>query len=116
MTQSYKNHEKKKSQIVIGRLRTRISKDKGSTRGGRKNFIGSHTRYIYISSRSLDIQLSSFQNIVRMVCNRGNCQTQIYHDEWMRVIIYRLKKMYHEILATDQNYGTFWNRHQSLHN
>ena len=43
MAQSDKNYEKKKSQAIARRLRTRTTKAWGSTGSGGKNFLDFHT-------------------------------------------------------------------------
>lgn len=83
MAQSYKNHENKKSDIIVIRHRTKIRKAWGSTGSGRKNFLDFLTKYIYLSYVSSDLQLTSFQSIVKMVWNGDNCKYKYIYDNFM---------------------------------
>ena len=60
----YETLRRKKSQIVVKDIEP---KDwaKGSIEGGRKKLLRSHIWYIYLSSGSYDLQLSSYQKNFR---------------------------------------------------
>ena len=66
-----KTIKRKKSQSVVKDTEPK-DKAQGSTEDGREKILSSHIRYIYLSSGSYDLQLPSYQRIVRINWNGEN--------------------------------------------
>ena len=60
-----KTMKMKKSHTVVKDTKPK-DKAKGSTKGGGKKLLSSHIGYIYLSSGSYNLQMSSYQIIIRM--------------------------------------------------
>ena len=89
-----------KSHKQLSKTQNQKTRLKAPQRVVKKKLLRSHIWYIYLSSGSYDLQLSSCQNIFRMKWNGDNCTIQI-------VILMIGWKMYHEILVTwNENIGS----------
>ena len=75
----WKPWEEKKSQTVVKDTEPK-DKAKGSIKGGEKKLLMSHIWYIYISLGYYDIQLSSYQRIIKMKWNGDNLKYKTYLD------------------------------------